>query len=152
MSMPGRTILGLCFGILVVMMSVSQAPALTIHPAVLQNFVGPYRKQGEPILRPTFFDRPRMLGQRLVNRAGQGMSIPTSVRQLDSHYARQLTEGEAGIADVGQEAIYPAAIRGPPSQNEWNRSLRSCKGSGSCSQNMDKTLNLLMRMMETGKR
>ncbi|XP_066953029.1 uncharacterized protein [Macrobrachium rosenbergii] len=151
MSMPARTLLGLCFGVLVIMMSVSPAPALTIHPAVLKNFVGPFRKQGEPVLRPTFFDRPRMVGQRLVNRSGQGVNIPAAVRQSD-YYGRQLTEGDASIVDGGQEAIYPAAIRGPQSQDEWNRSLRSCKGSGSCSQNMDNTLNLLMRMMETGKR
>lgn len=151
--MSVRMIAGVCMGVLVLMMTVSPTPALTIHPAVLKNFVGPFKKPGDPILRPTFFNRPRMMEQRLVQRiGGQGSNALPGEQQPGAIYSRQMVESISPKAGRGQESVYPVVARGPALPEEWNRSLRSCKGSGSCGQNMDNTLNLLMRMMETGKR
>ncbi|XP_069938187.1 uncharacterized protein [Cherax quadricarinatus] len=128
---------GACMGVLVVIMVTPATHAITIHPAVLQNFVGQYRKPGEPVLRSAF-DRPRFLRQRLLQ------DVPASLR---SRHAQSYL----GDSALLQES-YPVAAEVVAPAEEWNRPLRSCTGSASCAQNMDNTLNLLMRMMETGRR
>nr|XP_045592394.1 uncharacterized protein LOC123754234 [Procambarus clarkii] len=136
MVMWARGAVGACVGVLVVLVVTPPAHAITIHPAVLKNFVGSYRKAGEPVLRPTF-DRPRYLRQRLVEEM-----VPRS----------RPAEGYLEDVTLLQDS-FPASARAVSAPHEeWNRPLRSCAGSASCAQNMDNTLNLLMRMMETGRR
>ncbi|XP_047474988.1 uncharacterized protein LOC125029178 [Penaeus chinensis] len=132
MSMSVRTMLAVSLGVLVLLALAQPAPAITIHPAVLKNFVGPYRKPGEPVLRGPFFDRSRVVRQRLMK--------PVSI------LARRPE------AEVSPQEIFLGAVETPAQPEEWNRSLRSCADTGSCAQNVDNTLNYLMRMMETGRR
>ncbi|XP_071532417.1 uncharacterized protein [Panulirus ornatus] len=139
MGVSTRAVMSVCVGVLLVMALVPTTPAITIHPAVLKNFVGPYRKPGEPVLRPSY-DRSRYLRQRLMQEA-------TAAGLRSRQPEALLAEGA-----LAQEPAYPVAAGAPAPPEEWNRPLRSCTGSASCAQNMDNTLNLLMRMMETGRR
>ncbi|XP_045133030.1 uncharacterized protein LOC123517144 [Portunus trituberculatus] len=128
MVVPTRT--GVVVGVAVAaVMVLLPAPclSLTIHPAVLRNFVGPYRKPGEPVLRPNV---------EAVRHQPPASSVRFSPAQ----------------PFAAKEPFFPVALTGSSPAREWNRPLRSCAGSASCAQNMDNTLNLLMRMMETGRR
>ncbi|KAK8398082.1 hypothetical protein O3P69_003772 [Scylla paramamosain] len=130
MVVPTRT--GVVVGVAVAAMVLLPAPclSLTIHPAVLSNFVGPYRKPGEPVLRPNV----------------------EPVRHHDGPAPASSLRFSPAQPFAAKEPFFPVALTGSSPSREWNRPLRSCAGSASCAQNMDNTLNLLMRMMETGRR
>ncbi|KAK7066050.1 hypothetical protein SK128_014339 [Halocaridina rubra] len=124
MSSSVRAALGVCLGVLLIMKMMSPASALTIHPAVLKNFVGPYRKPGDPILQSTWFERPRMMGERFVDRNAHGANFISGGQPPYAIFTRQGMENAAS-KENGQELVYPAAaFKGPASPEEWNRSLR----------------------------